>query len=169
MTYPEPDPQRTRALPNHQDPAYQEPVPPPQQQQPRHQPPPAQHQQSVQPGYEPQQQAGHDTAHRQASRVRTVRMVTTGITFVCALFAVILAIQIILVLADANPANGVASFVEGFSGAVSLGFDGLFTPDSPKAAVLFNYGAAAIVWLLISAAATYLIRRFALAGPRPVE
>ena len=116
----------------------------------------------------PQQQQQHETAHRQASRVRTVRMVCTGITFICALFAVVLAVQIILVLAEANPANGVASFVEGFSGAVSLGFDGLFTPDSAKAAVLFNYGAAAIVWLLISAALTYLIRRFALPTSRVV-
>jgi hypothetical protein len=153
MTYPEPDPQRTRALPN-QDPAYQDPAyrddrPPPQQPQP-----------AVRP---------EDTAHAQAKRARTVRKVCTAITFVCAFFAVVLAIQIILVLASANPANGVASFVEGFSGAVSLGFDGLFTPDSPKAAVLFNYGAAAVVWLLISAALTYLIRRFAMPGTRVTE
>lgn len=152
MTYPEPDPQRTRALPN-QDPAYQQPPP---QAQPQ---PPSQAQYAQQ----------DETAHRQASRVRTVRMVCAGITFVCAFFAVILAIQIIMVLAEANPANGVASFVADFSGAVSLGFDGLFTPDSPKAAVLFNYGAAAIVWLLIGAALTYLIRRFALAGTRTAE
>ncbi|MBP2330309.1 hypothetical protein JOF56_010694 [Kibdelosporangium banguiense] len=146
MNYPEPDPQRTRALPN-QDPAYTQ--PPPQQQ----------------PVVQPEQ----ETAHSQAKRVRTVRMVCTAITFVCAFFAVILGIQIVLVLADANPANGVASFVEGFSSAVSLGFDGLFTPDSAKAAVLFNYGAAAIVWLLISTALTYLIRRFALPANRITE
>jgi uncharacterized membrane protein len=149
MTYPEPDPQRTRAFPN-QDPAYQDPAY--QEQQPR------------QPAVRPE-----DTAHSQAKRARTVRMVCTAITFVCAFFAVILAIQIILVLASANPANAVASFVEGFSSAVSLGFDGLFTPDSAKAAVLFNYGAAAIVWLLISAALTYLIRRFAMPGTRVTE
>jgi hypothetical protein len=151
MTYPEPDPQRTRALPN-QDPAYQDPA------YSEHRPPPQQ------PAARPE-----DTAHSQAKRARTVRKVCTAITFVCAFFAVVLAIQIILVLASANPDNGVASFVEGFSGAVSLGFDGLFTPDSAKAAVLFNYGAAAIVWLLISAALTYLIRRFAMPGTRVTE
>ncbi|MBE1468722.1 hypothetical protein [Kibdelosporangium phytohabitans] len=131
MTYPEPDPQRTRALPNQGGPA------------------PA---------------AAEDV--RRAKRVRTVRMARTAVTFVCALFAVVLVFQIILVLAEANAANGFASFIDGFSGAVSLGFDGLFSPDSAKAAVLFNYGAAAIVWLLISAALNYLIRRFALPGPR---
>jgi hypothetical protein len=137
MTYPDSDPERTRALPG-QDPAYQR---------------------------------GEEVVHEQvedpqAKRLRTVRMVCSAITFVCALFAVVLVTQIILVLAEANPRNGFASFVDGFSSAVSLGFDGLFTPSSAKAAVLFNYGAAAIVWLLISAALTYLIRKFALPGPQ---
>jgi hypothetical protein len=144
MTYPEHDPDRTRGVPG-PDPAYHD------------------------PAYAP---AGGEEVVRdrvedsRAKRVRTVRMVTTAITFVCAFFAVVLAVQIILVLAEANPKNGFASFVDGFSSAVSLGFDGLFNPDSAKAAVLFNYGAAAIVWLLISSALTYLIRRFALPGPR---
>lgn len=92
-------------------------------------------------------------------------MVCAAITFVCTLFAVVLATQIILVLAEANPANDFASFVEGFASAVSLGFEGLFTPDSAKAAVLFNFGAAAIIWLLIGVALNYLIRKFALPGP----
>jgi uncharacterized membrane protein len=109
---------------------------------------------------------GRGTEDRYAKRVRTVRMVCSAITFVCVLFAVVLVMQIVLVLAEANPRNGFASFVDGFSSAVSLGFDGLFTPDSAKAAVFFNYGAAAVVWLLISAALTYLIRRFALPARR---
>jgi hypothetical protein len=103
---------------------------------------------------------------RRTKRVRTVRMVCSAITFICALFAVVLVAQIILVLAEANPQNGFASFVDGFSSAVSLGLDGLFNPGSAKAAVLFNYGSAAIIWLLIGAALTFLIRRFALPGPR---
>jgi hypothetical protein len=102
---------------------------------------------------------------RRVKRARTVRMVCAGITFVCALFAVVLATHIILVLAEANPRNGFASFVDGFASAVSLGFEGLFTPGSAKAAVLFNHGAAALIWLLIGAALNYLIRKFALPGP----
>ncbi len=109
-----------------------------------------------------QQDAEYVAEDRQAKRVRTVRRVNAAINFVCALFAVVLVIQIVLVLADANPKNGFASFMDGFAGAVSLGFDGLFTPDSAKAAVFFNYGAAAIIWLLIGAALTYLIRKFAM-------
>jgi hypothetical protein len=48
---------------------------------------------------------------------------------------------------EANPANGVASFVLGFSSAVSLGFGDLFTPDSEKFQILLNNGFAAIVWM----------------------
>lgn len=129
MTYPEQDPERTRAL----------------------------------PGQDSTSPVGEED--RRVKRARTVRMVCAAITFVCALFAVVLVTQIILVLAEANPANGFASFVDGFSSAVSLGFDGLFTPGSAKAAVLFNYGAAAVIWLLIGVALNYLIRKFALPGP----
>jgi uncharacterized membrane protein len=139
MTYPERDPERTRALPGPQQADYQQPVSP-----------------------EPE-----NVDERRAKRVRTVRKVCAAITFVCVLFAVVLVMQIVLVLADANPRNGFASFMDGFSSAVSLGFDGLFTPDSAKAAVFFNYGAAAVVWLLISVALTYLVRKFALPARPP--
>jgi hypothetical protein len=40
----------------------------------------------------------------------------------------VLAANIIMVLGEANPANGMASFVRGFAAAVSLGLDDLFTP-----------------------------------------
>ncbi|WP_026316934.1 hypothetical protein [Actinokineospora enzanensis] len=145
MTYPqEPDPQRTRALPQ-RDPAYRDDP-------------------YVRPAQEEVVRERVEDSY--AGRVRTVRMVCSAITFIVGLFAVVLVAQIILVLAEANPDNGFASFVAGFSSGVSLGFDGLFAPGSHKAAVLFNYGTAAIVWLLIGAALTYLIRRFALPGPR---
>jgi hypothetical protein len=93
-------------------------------------------------------------------------MSCTIVTFVCGLFAVVLVAHIILVMGGANPANGVASFVRGFAGAVSLGFEGLFTPDSAKGQVLLNDGSAAIVWLALGGVTTMLIRRLALPGPR---
>jgi hypothetical protein len=101
-----------------------------------------------------------------ARRVRVVRTVNTIINLLCGLFAVVLALHIVLVLANANPSNGFASFVDSFSSAVSLGLRGLFTPASVKLQVLLNDGLAAIVWLLIGAALTYAIRQFALPGPR---
>ena len=99
-------------------------------------------------------------------RVRTVRTVNAIIRIVCSLFAVVLAINIILVLAEANPDNGFASLIDSWSSAVSLGLRDLFTPANDKLAVLLNDGLAAIIWLIIGAALTYAIRMFALPGPR---
>ncbi len=103
-----------------------------------------------------------------ARRYRVVRRVCAVISIVCGLFAVVLGLHVLLVVADANPKNGFASFIDGFSSAVSLGLRGLFTPHSVKAQVLLNDGVAAIAWLLIGAVVTYAIRQFALPGPRDV-
>jgi hypothetical protein len=95
-----------------------------------------------------------------------VRMICTIITIVCGLFAAVLAANIIMVLGEANPTNGVASFVRGFASAVSLGLDNLFTPANAKTRVVLNDGFAALLWLGFGALVTMLIRRFALPGPR---
>ena len=100
-----------------------------------------------------------------ARRYRVVRRVCAVINLICGLFALVLGLHILLVLANANPHNGFASFIDSFSSAVSLGLRGLFTPDSQKLQVFLNDGAAAIAWLLIAAALTYAIRQFALPGP----
>ncbi|EWC59735.1 hypothetical protein UO65_4974 [Actinokineospora spheciospongiae] len=149
MSYPESDPERTRAFP-------------PQEQYvaPRQQPPPGQY-------GPPDEEVVHERVRdTHAQRWRTIRMITSAVTFITGLFAVVLVAQIILTLAEANPDNGFAGFISDFSGAVSLGFDGLFTPGSQKLATLLDYGLAAIVWLLIGAAINFLIRRFASPGPQ---
>jgi hypothetical protein len=103
-------------------------------------------------------------------RVRTVRAVCAVINLVCGLFAIVLATHIVLVLAEANPSNGFASFVDDWSAAVSLGLRGLFTPGSEKLQTLLNDGLAAIAWLVIAGVLTYAIRQFTLPGPdRPVR
>jgi hypothetical protein len=103
---------------------------------------------------------------RRWNRTRTVGMVCLIINIIGGVFAVVLAANIIMVLGEANPANGTASFVRGFASAVSLGFDNLFTPANAKTRVLFNDGLAALVWLGLAAMLTMGIRRFALPGPR---
>lgn len=107
-----------------------------------------------------------DREQRRWSRTRAVRAICTIINIICGLFAAVLAAQIVLVLGEANPTNGVASFVRGFAGGVSLGLDDLFNPANAKTQVLLNYGLAALVWLGLAALVTALIRRFALPGPR---
>jgi hypothetical protein len=107
-----------------------------------------------------------DRQQRRSDRTRTVRIVCTIVNVICGLFAAVLVAHIVMVMGEANPANGVASFVQDFSSAVSLGFDDLFTPADAKSQVLLNYGLAAIVWLAFGAVVTTLIRRFALPNPR---
>jgi hypothetical protein len=107
-----------------------------------------------------------ETVDSYARRVSVVRKVCTVITMICGLFALVLAVHIVLVLAEANPNNGFASFINSFSGGVSLGLRNLFTPDSQKLRVFLNDGVAAIGWLVLGAALTYGIRQFALPGPR---
>jgi hypothetical protein len=106
-----------------------------------------------------------DREQRRWDRIRTVRITCTVINVVCGLFAAVLAAHIIMVMGDANPANGVAAFVRGWSAGVSLGFDDLFTPANATTRVLLNDGLAAIVWLGFGAVATTLIRRLALPNP----
>lgn len=110
--------------------------------------------------------AAEDREQRRWNRTRAVRTICTVITAVCGVFAVVLAANIVMVLGEANPANGVASFVRGFASGVSLGFGDLFTPADGKVRVLFNDGLAALVWLGLGAVVTMLIRRFGLPGPR---
>jgi hypothetical protein len=100
-----------------------------------------------------------------ARRIRVVRRVCAVINMVCGLFALVLGLHVLLVLANANPNNGFASFVDSFSSAVSLGLRSLFTPENHKLQVFLNDGVAAIAWLVIAAALTYAIRQFALPGP----
>lgn len=107
-----------------------------------------------------------DRDRRRWNRTRAVGLICTIINIIGGLFAAVLAAHIVMVLGEANPSNGVASFVRGFASAVSLGFDSLFTPTSPKTAVLLNDGLAALVWLGLAAVVTMLVRRFALPGPR---
>jgi len=100
-----------------------------------------------------------DDAYRKA---RTVYTVCAVIDVVCWVFAIVLFVHIFLVVAEANAGNGFFQFVAGWAGGITLGLDGLFTTESPKTAVLFNEGLAALLWLLIGALLTNLITRLAL-------
>jgi hypothetical protein len=124
----------------------------------------------VPPGAPPpvveQQEEVTDPDHQ---RRRTVGIVCTVINVICAVFAVVLALHIILVIGSANQSNGFASFINDWSAAVSLGLRDLFVPANEGARTFLNDGLAAIAWLVIAALLTYLIRRFALPVPRRVS
>ncbi|MDX8035526.1 hypothetical protein SK803_35415 [Lentzea sp. BCCO 10_0856] len=96
------------------------------------------------------------------SKVRTVRTVCAVIDIVCWTFAIVLLVHIFLVVAGANAGNGFFQFIAGWASGITLGLDGLFTPDNQSVAVLFNEGLAAALWLIIGALLTNLITRLAL-------
>ncbi len=73
-------------------------------------------------------------------------------------FAVVLVLHVIFVVGEANPDNGIVSFVAGASSEVALGFEDLFVPDDPKLAVLLNYGIAAVFWMVVSSLVARVIR-----------
>ncbi|WP_199429945.1 hypothetical protein [Qaidamihabitans albus] len=75
------------------------------------------------------------------------------------IFALILVMHVIFVIGEANPDNGIVSFVENWSDALSLGFQDLFTPEDPKLKVLINFGIAALFWMVVSSILARIIRR----------
>jgi hypothetical protein len=90
--------------------------------------------------------------------VAKVRKVVAQVVWgVCALFALILAVAVLLIALDANPGNDLVRWVIARADNVDLGFFDLSNPikdfDDKKSEVqdvktaLFNYGIAAIVWL----------------------
>lgn len=109
----------------------------------------------------PGEYAEHEEAivEQPDGRGRAVNAVNTLIRFVTGLFALVLVLHIVLVLAEANFGNAFASFVADFAGAVTLGLSNLFTFASEKAQLAANEGLAAILWLIIGAALTALIAR----------
>jgi hypothetical protein len=71
----------------------------------------------------------------------------------------VLVLHIVLVLLQANPANVVAALVSRLAATFDLGLSNLFLVDDPILAVLLNYGAAALAWLLITAVVVRLASR----------
>lgn len=97
--------------------------------------------------------------------LRAVRAFRTIINTACGLFAVVLLARIIMVISGANPANGVAAFVQDWSAGVSLGFDNVFIPATATVQIVLNDGLAALVWLGGGWVVTTLVRRLALPDP----
>ncbi|AEA22633.1 hypothetical protein ACFQ34_15405 [Pseudonocardia benzenivorans] len=90
---------------------------------------------------------------------RGVGMLATALRIVGMVIVAFLVLHIVLTLLDANPANGLTTFVADVSSRFTLGLDDLFLPDEPKLRVTLNYGVAAIVWWLITAVVVRLVRR----------
>ncbi|GAA1991859.1 hypothetical protein [Amycolatopsis minnesotensis] len=75
------------------------------------------------------------------------------------IFAAILVLHVIFVIAEANPGNGIVSFVKSWADPLTIGFKDLFVNKEFKLQVLINYGVAALFWLIVSAILAKIIRR----------
>src|SRR4051794_20342535 len=94
------------------------------------------------------------TARRGAGLLGTV-LRTIGL-----LIVLVLVLHIVLTLLDANPANGLTSFVADLAARFNLGLDDLFLPSDPKLKVALNYGVAAVIWYAITIVVVRIVRRF---------
>lgn len=90
---------------------------------------------------------------------RFVSILAGVVRWVCLIFALILVLHIVFTVAEANPKNGIVEFMRAWANRLTLGFGDLFEPEDPKLRVLANHGIAAIVWLIISAVGSNLVRR----------
>jgi hypothetical protein len=95
------------------------------------------------------------------TRAKAVGLLADVVRWIGLAAAVILVIHVLLVVGEANPANWIARVTSNLADWFSLGFKDLFTKpaDDPKLRTLFNYGLAAIFWLIISGFVSRLIRR----------
>jgi hypothetical protein len=75
------------------------------------------------------------------------------------LIVLVLVLHIVLTLLEANPENGLTSFVRDAANTFNLGLSDLFLPEDPKLGVVLNYGTAALIWFAITAVVVRLVRR----------
>lgn len=107
------------------------------------------------------------TGHRRLPAMKTdakaVRTLAARVVWgVCVLFAVILAAAVLLTALEANESNSLVEFVDDTAARVDLGFFDLTNPikefDDAKQTVLFNYGLAAVAWLVIGRVLDRVVR-----------
>ncbi|SDN32350.1 YggT family protein [Allokutzneria albata] len=75
------------------------------------------------------------------------------------LIAVLLVVHVVLTVGGANPDNAITRFVRAWADPLALAFRDLFPADRPETAVLVNYGAAAIFWLVVTSLVVKLLQR----------
>ncbi|MEV8608532.1 hypothetical protein AB0383_11470 [Amycolatopsis sp. NPDC051373] len=93
------------------------------------------------------------------TREQAFSFVATLVRWVGLIFAAILVLHVIFTVGEANPDNGIVSFVRSWADFLSIGFKDLFTPSDAKLRVLVNYGIAAIFWLVVSGIVAKILRR----------
>ena len=75
------------------------------------------------------------------------------------LIVTVLVVHIVLTLLGANPENGLTQLIRVAADTFNLGLSDLFLPEDPRLAVVLNYGAAALIWFVITTVVVRIVRR----------
>jgi hypothetical protein len=78
---------------------------------------------------------------------------------VTAIFALIEAIYILLIVLGANGANAFVGFIRSLAEPLALFFPGLFSTGNFNLDVILNYGLAAVFWLVVGSIIARIIGR----------
>lgn len=94
-------------------------------------------------------------------RASVVGVVAGLVRWIGLIFALILAVYVVLAMGHANPDNAITVFFARVADPLALAFRNLFTPSNAELRILVNYGLAALFWLIVPGVAARLIRRLA--------
>jgi uncharacterized Tic20 family protein len=94
-----------------------------------------------------------------ARRARIAGVIATLIRIVGGLFVLILVAHVVLTLGEANPTNGITTFLAYWADRLQLGFRGLFNPADARTRLVVNYGIPALFWLIVTWVLVRLVRR----------
>jgi hypothetical protein len=78
---------------------------------------------------------------------------------VTAVFALIEALYILMIVLGANAANGFYRFIASLAEPLALFFPGLFSTGNFNLDVILNYGLAAVFWLVVGSILARVIGR----------
>lgn len=92
-------------------------------------------------------------------RTRISDMAAKLISLIATIVVAVLAVHIVFVMFEANTSNAIVRAVGDRAHDLAWQFRDMFQPDDPKAAVLVNYGIAAVVYLIVGRALAGLVRR----------
>ncbi|MEJ2869589.1 hypothetical protein WCD74_17570 [Actinomycetospora sp. OC33-EN08] len=107
------------------------------------------------------QRKSNTSADLRALASKSLTLAASVIKILCTIFAAILVIHIVLVVAAANPQNGITQFFADAANSLTLGIGDLFLPASESLKVILNYGLAAVVWLIIGAVVARILNALA--------
>ncbi|ONI78960.1 hypothetical protein ALI144C_29940 [Actinosynnema sp. ALI-1.44] len=86
----------------------------------------------------------------------TAARIVFGVT---AIFALIEAVYILLIVLGANTANAFYTFIQSLAEPLALFFPGLFGTGNYNLDVILNYGLAAVFWLVVGSIIARIIGR----------